>query len=62
MNNQLLSKEVRGLLTYDNSVDIIRYYLSFAVLFAHFAELTQTKNYFLTPSYTAVGGFVVAIP
>ena len=59
MNNQLLSKEVRGLLTYDNSVDIIRYYLSFAVLFAHFAELTQTKNYFLTPSYTAVGGFFV---
>ena len=59
MNNQLLSKDVRGLLTYDNSVDIIRYYLSFAVLFAHFAELTQTKNYFLTPSYTAVGGFFV---
>jgi peptidoglycan/LPS O-acetylase OafA/YrhL len=59
MNNQLLSKDVRSLLTYDNSVDIIRYYLSLAVLFAHFAELTQTKNYFLTPSYTAVGGFFV---
>ena len=59
MNNQLLRKEVGELLTYDNSVDIIRYYLSFAVLFAHFAELTQTHNYFPTPSYTAVGGFFV---
>ena len=57
MNNQLLRPEIVPLLRDDNNLDIVRYYLSFAVLFAHFAELTGTTNYFPTSSYTAVGGF-----
>lgn len=40
-----------------NNFDIIRYYLSFAVFFAHFGILTNT-NYFLpTSSVDAVHGF-----
>ena len=57
MNNQLLRSQVSPLLHNENNLDIVRYYLSFAVLFAHFAELTGTTNYFPTSSYTAVGGF-----
>ena len=57
MNNQLLRPQVSPLLHNENNLDIVRYYLSFAVLFAHFAELTGTTNYFPTSSYTAVGGF-----
>ena len=42
-----------------NNFDIIRYYLSFAVFFAHFGILTNT-NYFLpTSSVDAVHGFFV---
>ncbi|MBR4070803.1 MAG: acyltransferase [Bacteroidaceae bacterium] len=57
MNAQLLRPQVSPLLHNENNLDIVRYYLSFAVLFAHFAELTGTTNYFPTSSYTAVGGF-----
>ena len=57
MNNHLLRPQVSPLLHNENNLDIVRYYLSFAVLFAHFAELTGTANYFPTSSYTAVGGF-----
>ena len=57
MNNQLLRPQVSPLLHNENNLDIVRYYLSFAVLFAHFAELTGSANYFPTSSYTAVGGF-----
>ena len=57
MNNQLLRPQVSPLLHNENNLDIVRYYLSFAVLFAHFAELTGSTNYFPTSSYTAVGGF-----
>ena len=57
MNNHLLRPQVSPLLHNENNLDIVRYYLSFAVLFAHFAELTGTVNYFPTSSYTAVGGF-----
>lgn len=57
MNNQLLRPEISPLLRDDNNLDIVRYYLSFAVLFAHFAELTGSANYFPTASLTAVGGF-----
>lgn len=57
MNTQLLRPQVSPLLHNENNLDIVRYYLSFAVLFAHFAELTGTTNYFPTSSYTAVGGF-----
>lgn len=57
MNSQLLREQVTPLLHNDNNLDIVRYYLSFAVLFAHFAELTGSTNYFPTSSYTAVGGF-----
>ena len=57
MNNQLLRPQVSPLLHNENNLDIVRYYLSFAVLFAHFAELTGSVNYFPTSSYTAVGGF-----
>ena len=57
MNNQLLRPQIVPLLRDENNLDIVRYYLSFAVLFAHFAELTGTTNYFPTSSYTAVGGF-----
>ena len=57
MNAQLLRPQVSPLLHNENNLDIVRYYLSFAVLFAHFAELTGTVNYFPTSSYTAVGGF-----
>lgn len=57
MNNQLLRPEIVPLLRDENNLDIVRYYLSFAVLFAHFAELTGSTNYFPTASLTAVGGF-----
>lgn len=57
MNKHLLRPQVSPLLHNENNLDIVRYYLSFAVLFAHFAELTGTANYFPTSSYTAVGGF-----
>ena len=57
MNNQLLRPQIPPLLRDENNLDIVRYYLSFAVLFAHFAELTGTTNFFPTSSYTAVGGF-----
>ena len=57
MNNQLLRPQVSPLLHNENNLDIVRYYLSFAVLFAHFAELTGSTNYFPTSSFTAVGGF-----
>ena len=57
MDSRLLRPEIVPLLRDDNNLDIVRYYLSFAVLFAHFAELTGSVNYFPTSSYTAVGGF-----
>lgn len=57
MNQSLLRPTIAPLLRDENNLDIVRYYLSFAVLFAHFAELTGTNNYFPTSSYTAVGGF-----
>ncbi len=57
MNRDLLQPSIAPLLRNENNLDIVRYYLSFAVLFAHFAELTGTANYFPTSSYTAVGGF-----
>lgn len=59
MDKQLLRPEITPLLRDDNSLDIVRYYLSFAVLFNHFAELTGTANFFPTSSYTAVGGFFI---
>lgn len=57
MNPGLLRPEIPPLLRNDNNLDIVRYYLSFAVLFAHFSELTGTEVFFPTSSYTAVGGF-----
>ena len=57
MNSGLLRPEISPLLRNDNNLDIVRYYLSFAVLFAHFSELTGTAAFFPTSSYTAVGGF-----
>lgn len=57
MKSSLLRPEIPPLLRNDNNLDIVRYYLSFAVLFAHFSELTGTQPFFPTSSYTAVGGF-----
>ena len=57
MNTQLLRPTIAPLLRDDNNLDIVRYYLSFAVLVAHFAELTGSSLYFPTSSYSAVGGF-----
>ena len=56
MNSQLLREQVIPLLRNENNLDIVRYYLSFAIVFVHFAELTGTANYFPT-SNSAVGGF-----
>ncbi len=57
MDTRLLRPEIEPLMRNENSLDIVRYYLSFAVLFAHFSELTDTTPFFPTSSYTAVGGF-----
>ena len=59
MKQELLRPEIAPLLRNDNNLDIVRYYLSFAVLVAHFSELTDTFIYFPTKSYTAVGGFFI---
>lgn len=59
MKQDLLRPEITPLLRNDNNLDIVRYYLAFAVLIAHFAELTSTHIYFPTKSYTAVGGFFI---
>ena len=42
-----------------NNFDIIRYYLSFAVFFAHFGILTNTNCFWPTSSVDAVHGFFV---
>ena len=57
MNNQLLRPEILPYLRDENNFDIVRYYLSFAVLIAHFSELTGSTIFFPTSSYVAVGGF-----
>ncbi len=59
MNNSLLRPTIPPLLSDENSLDIVRYYLAFAVFFAHFAELTGTACYYPTGSYMAVGGFFI---
>lgn len=57
MENNLLRPTIAPLLHNENNLDIVRYYLSFAVLFAHYAELTGSPHFFPTSSGTAVGGF-----
>jgi len=42
---------------HDNSMGLVRYYLAFAVLIAHFNEIFGSDFYFPTSSYNAVGGF-----
>ncbi len=59
MRQELLRPAIVPMLRNENSLDIVRYYLSFAVLFAHFAELTGSTNYFPTSSYSAVGAFFI---
>ena len=59
MDARVLSDKVPPLLKEDNNFDIIRYYLSLAVVLAHFSELSQTPRINFTSSYTAVGGFFI---
>lgn len=59
MNNQLLRPNISPLLRDENSLDIVRYYLTLAVFLTHFCELTGIANYFPTPGHTAVGGFFI---
>lgn len=59
MRQELLRPEIKPLLRNENSLDIVRYYLSFVVLLSHFAELTGTAYIFPTQSNSAVGGFFI---
>ena len=58
--NILISQQSQNLIKKDNCFDIIRYYLSFIVLFAHFSILSGANNFnWITNSGEAVSGFFI---
>lgn len=58
--NVLISQQSQNLIKKDNCFDIIRYYLSFIVLFAHFSILSGANNFnWITSSGEAVSGFFI---
>jgi peptidoglycan/LPS O-acetylase OafA/YrhL len=44
-------------ISHDNNMGLVRYYLAFSVIIAHFGTLMGTKLWWPTTSYNAVGGF-----
>ncbi len=57
--NEIINNESRLLINKDNCFDFIRYYLSFVVVFAHFAILTGMNYRWITTSTEAVRGFFI---
>ena len=57
---KLISDKSQELIKGDNCFDIIRYYLSFIVVFAHFSILSGANNFnWITSSGEAVSGFFI---
>lgn len=57
---EIISLESRTQINKDNCFDIIRYYLSFVVVFAHYSVLTGANNFnWITSSGEAVQGFFI---
>lgn len=54
--NTLPYKELPSI-SHDNNMGLVRYYLAFSVVIAHFGTLMGTKLWWPTTSYNAVGGF-----
>ena len=57
---KLISDKSQELIKGDNCFDIIRYYLYFIVVFAHFSILSGANNFnWITSSGEAVSGFFI---
>lgn len=57
---KLISDKSQELIKGDNCFDIIRYYLSFIVVFAHFSILSGANKFnWITSSGEAVSGFFI---
>lgn len=58
-NRAFVEKSTGEIIQGENSFDIIRYFLSFAVLVSHFREMTNIPYYFPMSSPDAVHGFFI---
>lgn len=57
--DQLINPQLKKSIGQNNSFDFIRYYLSFSVLFAHYAVLCGKDHIALISSWEAVQGFFI---